>query len=681
MIGYIGLLDIYGFENFLDANSFEQLLINYANEKLQNYFNKHIFQIEQAEYDAESIDWSYIEFRDNQACLDLIDAKPMGKTGIFQTLDDCISSNGRSDPNVAFLSALNQLWSGSQSTRHPNFLTARFNSHRKFGIFHYAGEVYYEIEGFSEKNSEATNLDMKDLMMKSNNLLLRLICDDKNVAAAVTFDASGLKSPMKIKPSNSSVASMSKSSCNSVSRNKLREDSISKQFTSSLKHLFTNIELAQPHFIRCIKPNEYKRPNVFNAGSILTQLKYAGMIEAIRIRQQGYALRIEYSEWFSKFSRLAPDCTTLHQLVDRLSSVLAVSDESWQVGTTKIFIRHEMNDKLDRLLAIRRAASVRVIHRFWRSIRSSAGAVKIQRFVRNVMKRRRAIRYLRDVVMVQSIIRRFLCKRQYYRLTTAVATIQRVGLGKLARIRVRKLRNPFNSMSYYDLVYALRTKQTELRAAFDAQNFATCSEIESSMVNILEVRRKLSMPHVEPQSRDLVELHILETQFAIEAGQHRKDLTDSAMHELQERLQQLLVLRKGFPTMKELTGQLEEARSELKSCMQKKQFKRCAELQSTVTALESSLERSNLSSAETMVSTFELKQKPLVDLRGICAGLEKRMEESLEGKHFEQCASLQLELERVLDVIKLKDLSAEDALLAQQEVQLQMKASREWTTT
>ena len=146
--GYIGVLDIYGFENFDNANGFEQLLINYANEKLQNHFNRHIFQIEQQEYECEAIDWSYITFNDNQSCVELIDGKPNGKSGIFQTLDDAIS-NARGDVNAAFISQLNLNWAVE---RHPNYTSPRFNSDQRFGIVHYAGEVIYEVAGFAEKN-------------------------------------------------------------------------------------------------------------------------------------------------------------------------------------------------------------------------------------------------------------------------------------------------------------------------------------------------------------------------------------------------------------------------------------------------------------------------------------------------------------------------------------------------
>ncbi len=124
------------------------MLINYANEKLQNHFNRQIFLIEQLEYEEEGIDWSYITFNDNRACVELIEGKPDGKSGIFQTLDDAIT-NVRGDPNAAFISQLNLAW-GTGENMH--YLCPRFNSDQKFGILHYAGEVFYDIASFSEKN-------------------------------------------------------------------------------------------------------------------------------------------------------------------------------------------------------------------------------------------------------------------------------------------------------------------------------------------------------------------------------------------------------------------------------------------------------------------------------------------------------------------------------------------------
>src|SRR5690606_23631364 len=124
------------------TNGFEQLLINYANEMLQNHFNKHIFSIEQHEYEQEGIDWTYITFNDNQRCVDLIDCKIDNKSGVFQTLDDSmVGGQKHGDGNLKFLKQLNQTW----CDKHENYVTPRFNSDQRFGINHYAGEVFYDV--------------------------------------------------------------------------------------------------------------------------------------------------------------------------------------------------------------------------------------------------------------------------------------------------------------------------------------------------------------------------------------------------------------------------------------------------------------------------------------------------------------------------------------------------------
>jgi myosin heavy subunit len=131
---------------------------------MQNHFNKHIFQIEQKEYESEHIDWSFIQFNDNQSCVDLIEGKINGKGGIFCTLDDSLTGSGKLSPNAFFLATLNQSWSGSGSTngiKHKNYIPPRFHHDQRFGILHYAGEVFYEVEGFAEKNRDSTNGDMK----------------------------------------------------------------------------------------------------------------------------------------------------------------------------------------------------------------------------------------------------------------------------------------------------------------------------------------------------------------------------------------------------------------------------------------------------------------------------------------------------------------------------------------
>jgi myosin heavy subunit len=169
--GFIGVLDIYGFENF-ENNGFEQLLINYANEKLQRYFNKHVFEIEQAMYSQEGVNWTYITYNDNQPCLELIEGG-VGNVGILNTLDDSGGMGTAAERDVNFLAQLHQKFGGvtgpstmdgmstskkkkkrhskdpiKESLCHQNFITPKFGKDRDFVIIHYAGEVRYNVTGF-----------------------------------------------------------------------------------------------------------------------------------------------------------------------------------------------------------------------------------------------------------------------------------------------------------------------------------------------------------------------------------------------------------------------------------------------------------------------------------------------------------------------------------------------------
>jgi myosin heavy subunit len=277
--GYIGVLDIYGFENF-HSNGFEQLLINYANEKLQNHFNKHIFQIEQAEYESESIDWSYVTFYDNQQCVDLVDGKPNGKSGVFQTLDDA-SASGRLDVNSSFLAQLNQTWSGSAgslTTKHPNYVAPRFNSDSIFGVLHYAGEVQYNIASFAEKNRDSTNNDMRDLLAKSSNKLLRDVMEsvpysDGTASGRASFIERGESSTNLIGNNKKNKKAPAPGANGGARSSKLKEDSISKQFSSSLRLLCETLDVTDPHFVRCMKPNSCKLPNALNALELRSQVR------------------------------------------------------------------------------------------------------------------------------------------------------------------------------------------------------------------------------------------------------------------------------------------------------------------------------------------------------------------------------------------------------------------------
>jgi myosin heavy subunit len=331
--GYIGILDIYGFEAF-ETNSFEQLCINYANEKLQRHFNRHIFEVEQQEYQAEGIDWTRIAFNDNQPCVDLIEGKPGGRPGVLQALDDVWNIVGMEDPGEKFLNSLHQNFGpdcgyenaarelarkaapasddedddeenqspGGQKkaaktrsyahaagaklsrgdTGHPCYTKPKFHSNEQFGVVHYAGEVLYSVAGFSEKNSESLNSDLKTLLLSTQCPWMKSVVGSSASMATAGVEAAAAAataSPAAGKVRRRSSVGGSKAVAGGGRT--LKEKSVGSQFKGQLTQLMDQLALTSPAFIRCIKSNQFKKPLTMDPEMCLQQLKYSGMIETV----------------------------------------------------------------------------------------------------------------------------------------------------------------------------------------------------------------------------------------------------------------------------------------------------------------------------------------------------------------------------------------------------------------
>lgn len=652
--GFIGVLDIYGFENFT-TNGFEQLLINYANEKLQNHFNKHIFLIEQAEYASENIDWSFIQFNDNQSCIDLIDGKINGKTGVFQTLDDA-AGTARSDVNTTFLTQITQTLAGQSaaSSRHAHFLLPRFNSDRYFGVKHYAGDVYYEITGFAEKNRDSTTNDVKELMMSSTNYILRSMMDDGSGSVA----SSPINSPSVTSQSSKSARFPSidgrPSSFLSPAKgpiSKLKEDSISKQFTASLKQLYDTLDATEPHYIRCVKPNAFKQPNRLHGKQALEQLKYAGMMETIRIRSEGYAFRQSHEQFFNRFQPIIPSCRTLKDLVVKLSDMLSVHSEAWQSGTTKIFIKTELNEKLEILLGLRYSSACRMIQKCWRWCVRKQNALNIQTFWRCHHARRKYVQLKRAAVKFQSKCRKLIARRTYNSTRKNIVLIQTSVRGKLARNKLRKMRNPYIRMTYEELCSQYEKIEAIIQTAFEKQQFDICEECEAKLGDIRHVRSKfLATATIMPLSRKEVELLVLELTCAIEyATSHHEPPVVAAM---QERLTHLLSLRKSYPTVEEVQGYLVASKEQLQVSMDKREFRKCTELRDTIAALENQL--------EIALFTGSYASPPLLAMKSKRVTLETELATALDAKNFELCDKLQGQLEPLLAEVVRFDIPCDE---------------------
>ena len=272
-----GVLDIFGFECFA-VNSFEQLCINYTNEALQQQFNKFIFKMEQAEYEREKIEWAFISFPDNQDCLDTIQMK---KTGILAMLDDECRLPGGNDKNWAqrmydsFLPSTHQV--ESENTRFS--ATHVQKSKAIFCVRHFAGVVQYSAEtGFMEKNRDEIPLTAQTLFETAPNQLVKDVYNvQKNVSAEEAKAGKAAKSK-----------------------------TVGVQFKEQLSSLIENVEKTDPHYIRCLKPNDAAKPKLLTRKRLTEQLRYGGVLEAVRVARMGYPVRLNHEAFFQRYRMLLP---------------------------------------------------------------------------------------------------------------------------------------------------------------------------------------------------------------------------------------------------------------------------------------------------------------------------------------------------------------------------------------
>ncbi|KAL7848264.1 hypothetical protein AOLI_G00229820 [Acnodon oligacanthus] len=333
----IGILDIFGFENFA-VNRFEQLCINLANEQLQYFFNHHIFLMEQNEYKEEGIQWETIIFKDNKPILDLFLTKPIG---ILSLLDEQSAFPQATDGN--FVDKLN-----SKFKANPHFELVKSHS-PLFTIVHYAGKVQYNASGFLEKNRDNIPANIRALFINSVTPLL-------SVLFAATISRTGTLMPRK-----------AKLQAVDDNFNSTRKQSVGAQFKHSLAVLMEKMFAASPHFVRCIKPNSSKLPDQLDSKLVMDQLRYNGLLETIRIRREGFSWRPFFKEFAQRYSilLLKPDMP-----LDKESciSILNTTElRGWKCGSSRLFFKYWHQEELARLLERLGKAAV-VIQKNYRAV-------------------------------------------------------------------------------------------------------------------------------------------------------------------------------------------------------------------------------------------------------------------------------------------------------------------------
>ncbi|XP_048332477.2 myosin-15 isoform X1 [Ziziphus jujuba] len=386
----IGVLDIYGFECFKD-NSFEQFCINFANEKLQQHFNEHVFKMEQDEYRKEEINWSYIEFIDNQDVLDLIEKKPIG---IIALLDEACMF-----PKSTHGTFSTKLFQHFHS--HARLEKAKF-SETDFTVSHYAGKVTYHTDTFLDKNRDYVVVEHCNLLSSSKYPFV-----------------AGLFPPLPEESSRSSY----------------KFSSVASRFKHQLQALMETLNSTEPHYIRCVKPNSLNQPQKFENLSILHQLRCGGVLEAVRISLAGYPTRRTYPEFVDRFGILIPELmdgsydekATTEKILKKLKL------ENFQLGRTKVFLRAGQIGVLDSRRAevldnaaklIQRRLKTYIAYRDF--ISTKAAAFALQAYCRGCLARKMYVakRETAAALVIQKCIRSWLLRHAFLELHAATITIQ-----------------------------------------------------------------------------------------------------------------------------------------------------------------------------------------------------------------------------------------------------------------
>lgn len=320
---FIGVLDIAGFEIF-DFNSFEQLCINFTNEKLQQFFNHHMFVLEQEEYKKEGIEWEFIDFgMDLQACIDLIE-KPMGIMSILE--EECMFPKA-SDQTFKAKLYDNHLGK-SANFQKPRVVKGKPEAH--FGLAHYAGTVDYNIMGWLQKNKDPLNETVVGLYQKSSVKLLAVLF--ANYAGA---DGTTEKKGTKKKGSSFQT--------------------VSALHRENLNKLMANLRSTHPHFVRCIIPNEKKCPGMMENPLVMHQLRCNGVLEGIRICRKGFPNRILYGDFRQRYRILNPAAIPDGQFIDsrkgaeKLLGGLDIDHNQYKFGHTKVFFKAGLLGLLEEL--------------------------------------------------------------------------------------------------------------------------------------------------------------------------------------------------------------------------------------------------------------------------------------------------------------------------------------------
>ncbi|XP_033241746.1 myosin-J heavy chain isoform X3 [Drosophila pseudoobscura] len=380
---FLGVLDIFGFENFIH-NSFEQLCINYTNEKLHKFFNHYVFALEQSIYKQEDIIYTHVEFTDNSQCLELIEKPPRC---VFKLLtEQCHMPKGS---DSAYLNNMH-----AEFEFHPTYIKGSDRRHweTEFGIRHYAGSVIYAVDGFVDKNRDVQQDVLFDYMSRSEDLFVK--------------DLSKYQDPQflnVIQNYSTYPRGSTKTKC-----------TVSDNFRHQLQSLIDVLQSTKPWYVRCIKPNSLKLENNYNHALVLDQLKYLGILDIIRIRREGFPVHLSITDFILKYKCLMQNksysCT--RNYVAHILENLNVPSSEWQIGKSKVFLRSIAYEPLEEKRKNLIFNNAIIIQKHWKRfycfksfLLIKMAALKIQHAYRGWKLRIRFLIMRRSAIVIQSRLR------------------------------------------------------------------------------------------------------------------------------------------------------------------------------------------------------------------------------------------------------------------------------------
>lgn len=460
---FIGLLDIFGFED-MAVNSFEQLCINYANEALQHQFNEYVFEEEQKLYRDEGIGWTFVDFPNNIACLELFEKKPIG---IFSLTDqECLFPQGTDRALVAKYYGEFQ-----KKLAHPHFLpTAGFLRQTHFVVAHYAGKVTYTAEGFLAKNKDSFCESAAQLLSNSSSPLIQSLAavgagvgtDDQQVSGDLS--PPGDAAAVHGNAGNRVVIRRAKSSIAAIS--------VGTQFKIQLNELMEIIRSTTPHYVRCIKPNDSNVCDDFRCIRVVEQLRSGGVLEAVRVARAGFPVRMSHQQFLERYQRVLlcdslkmeasmlatkqrPVAMRLNDSLRKFARMIHGNDtkltapDGVSLGKTRVFFRRQPYEKLENYRSQMLRQSVIVLQKFCRMYqernryqRTRQLALRLQAQFRGRQSRDfvRWVRQTMKATFLQKQIRKFCARNKFLRFRRAVLRCQCHFRRRVAAQRVQVLR-------------------------------------------------------------------------------------------------------------------------------------------------------------------------------------------------------------------------------------------------